>query len=275
MAVKTVQDESRTQDRWNSYGLETLEAVRRDPAAYAVTECPLKSLALHSEIMQILEPLEGRRVLEIGCGRGTLSVSLAKQGAVVTGMDIGPNLVEAARLVAEANKVDATFVEASATELPVEDATFDVVVGIAILHHLSRTDLAAAVREAHRVLKPGGSAVFVEPVENSAAFSFLQNLIPAGKKGNRFYRPSILSRRAWRQYVAGLEDRTLTNKELSRAGTGFDEIVLKPAGLLVRLTRILGRRHQRWLRVLDGALLRYVPPLRRYCQTLLVEYRKA
>jgi len=107
--------------------------------------------------------IEGKRILELGCGHGEFAVWLAKQGASVTGVDVGHDLVRSARLLAEVNEVECNFQQGNLVDLPVNSATYDVVVGLAILHHLSEVDVLKAVREAHRVLKSdGGFAVFHE-----------------------------------------------------------------------------------------------------------------
>lgn len=271
----SVGEQTKDQTKWDSYGLETLEAIRRDPSAYVIEESPLAGLAEWPAIERAIAPLEGRRILELGCGRGRFSVWMAKRGALVTAVDVGPNLIAAARLIAETNGVAATFTLADITSLPFEDGSFDTVVGIAVLHHLAKVDMAAAVREAARVLRPGGVAVFREPIEDSAVFSFMQNLIPAGRRGSRDYRPSLLSGRAWRTYVAEAEDRTLTAKEVRAAGTDFHETVIRRFGLLVRLERLVGRGARPRLMAVDRVLLARLPFLGRYSQTVLVEYRKA
>ena len=69
----------------------------------------------------------------------------------------------------------ATFIAGSAHDMPFPDDSIDVVFGIAILHHL---DLDLVSREVRRVLKPGGRAIFQEPVRNSAVVRFVRSLIP-------------------------------------------------------------------------------------------------
>lgn len=97
------------------------------------------------------------------------------------------------------------------------------------LHHLSNVDLTAAVREAHRVMAPGGVAIFLEPIEDSPAFEFIQTrCLPA--EDREYYRPWILSRRKWVEYVAKLDNRTLTHAEMRRAGANFDGLRLLRLG---------------------------------------------
>ena len=102
--------------------------------------------------------VEGREVLEIGLGFGTVGQILAGRGAHYHGADIaaGPVAMMRDRLRRLGGDADASVVQASALELPWEEGTFDVVVSIGCLHHTG--DLPRAVSEVHRVLVPGGLA---------------------------------------------------------------------------------------------------------------------
>jgi ubiquinone/menaquinone biosynthesis C-methylase UbiE len=116
-----------------------------------------------------LAPLRGdERVLDAGTGAGTLALALAPLVGEVVGIDLVPELLEAARRDAPPN---ATFVEGDATALPFESATFDLACSRRTLHHVNRPELALA--ELARVAKPGGR-VFVDdqiaPVDPLAAF---------------------------------------------------------------------------------------------------------
>ena len=100
------------------------------------------------------------RALEIGGGTGFFSLNLMLGGvldsAVIT--DISPGMVEVAEANGRGLGLDVTGRVADAESLPFEDASFDVVVGHAVLHHIPDLDLA--FREILRVLKPGGRFVF-------------------------------------------------------------------------------------------------------------------
>jgi SAM-dependent methyltransferase len=102
--------------------------------------------------------VEGRDVLEVGLGYGTVGQILAERGAGYHGADIaaGPVAVMRDRLRWSGRPDDAAVVQASALELPWQEATFDLVVSIGCLHHTG--DLPQAVSEVHRVLVPGGTA---------------------------------------------------------------------------------------------------------------------
>lgn len=101
----------------------------------------------------------GCRALEYGCGTGVFLQRVAGSGARLTGLDLSPDLLARARarLVCHDN---VRLARGNAESLPFPDATFDTVYGCSVLHHL---ELAPALGEAWRVLRPGGRLVFSEP----------------------------------------------------------------------------------------------------------------
>jgi SAM-dependent methyltransferase len=104
-------------------------------------------------------PVEGRTVLEIGLGYGTVGQILAARAGSYHGVDLaaGPVAMMRDRLRWLDRPDDTAVVQASALELPWGNASFDVVVSIGCLHHTG--DLRAAIDEVHRVLIPGGRAL--------------------------------------------------------------------------------------------------------------------
>ena len=123
----------------------------------------------------ITDGCAGRRVLDYGCGTGHRAVELAQLGATVTGIDVSG---EAIRLAQQRSggKDALTFVQMNAEAMSFPDDHFDLVCGNAILHHL---DLRVACREIVRVLKPGGRAVFLEPLAHNVLINLYRRLTPA------------------------------------------------------------------------------------------------
>jgi SAM-dependent methyltransferase len=97
------------------------------------------------------------RVLEVGCGLGTDGAQFAKAGADYTGVDLTEAAVGLARKRFELFGLPGTFRVADAERLDFPDNSFDVVYSHGVLHHTP--DTAGAVREVHRVLRPGGRAI--------------------------------------------------------------------------------------------------------------------
>jgi SAM-dependent methyltransferase len=98
----------------------------------------------------------GRRLLEVGCGMGTDLLQFARGGAICTGVDLTPRSVEISSLHFGLYDMRADFVLADGERLPFGEGSFDVVYSNGVLHHTPDTE--GAVRELHRVLKPGGIA---------------------------------------------------------------------------------------------------------------------
>ncbi len=150
----------------------------------------------------LLGDVSGRTVLDLGCGSGENSLLLARRGAEVIGVDISTALLSLAsrRLALNGVASSARFLFGSAHDLPLPDASVDVIMGIAILHHVN---LEKAAKEVHRVLKRGGKAIFQEPVRDSAAVRTVRKMIP--------YRTPDVSP----------FERPLTTKELKAFAHGF------------------------------------------------------
>jgi SAM-dependent methyltransferase len=120
-----------------------------DPAAYAENASFVHGLA--GGVVEWLASHTGERILDLGCGDGQLTERLAETGAIVTGADADPRMVEAAK----ARGLDAH--QAMAESLPFADASFDAVFSNAALHWVQDQD--GMMAEVRRVLKPGGRFV--------------------------------------------------------------------------------------------------------------------
>ena len=107
----------------------------------------------------------GQKVLEIGCGLGTDGAQFALAGADYTGIDLTDAAVSLARRRFELFNLQGSFRTADAEGLDFADESFDVVYSHGVLHHTP--DTAQAVREIHRVLRPGGRAIVMLYHRNS------------------------------------------------------------------------------------------------------------
>jgi len=110
--------------------------------------------------------LSGVRILDIGSGDGSLVRALTKRGAHVTGLECGAAQLEKARAAETVG--DETYVEGFGQDLPFDDGAFDVSIFFNSLHHVPSDVMAAALSEAARVLKPGGTLYIAEPVAQGA-----------------------------------------------------------------------------------------------------------
>ena len=105
------------------------------------------------------------RVLEVGCGLGTDGAQFAKAGANYTGIDLTQAAVDLAKKRFELFDLPGTFRVADAERLDFPDNSFDLVYSHGVLHHTP--DTAGAIREIHRILRPGGRAVVMLYHRNS------------------------------------------------------------------------------------------------------------
>ncbi|KLU61118.1 demethylrebeccamycin-D-glucose O-methyltransferase [Peptococcaceae bacterium CEB3] len=108
-------------------------------------------------IYSCLEPRTGLKLLDIGCGTGRYSISLASMGLEVTGVDVSPAMLEKAQAKATEAGVSISFMGADALRLPFDDETFDLVLSVDSMEWVP--DFRAALQEAFRVLKTGGRFV--------------------------------------------------------------------------------------------------------------------
>jgi ubiquinone/menaquinone biosynthesis C-methylase UbiE len=102
------------------------------------------------------DKFRGARLLEIGCGMGTDLLQFARGGARCTAIDLTPRSIEIARHRFGLYDMTGSFMIADGERLPFASNSFDVVYSNGVLHHTP--DTAGAIREVHRVLRPGGSA---------------------------------------------------------------------------------------------------------------------
>ncbi len=118
-------------------------------------------------IVETIAP-QGKRIIDVGCGDGSLTRHLTKHGARVLGVECGPRQLAKARAAAPAG--DEEIVEGVGQALPAGDGEADVVVFSNSLHHIPAEFMAKALAEAVRVLKPGGTVYISEPIAEGAFF---------------------------------------------------------------------------------------------------------
>jgi SAM-dependent methyltransferase len=189
----------------------------------------------------LLGELRDQKVLCLGCGEGLDVVILASLGAHVVAVDISDESIALASERARANGVAARieFFNCDAGALsPIPSNSVDKALCAAIFHHV---DIAAASRELQRVLKPGGIAVCLEPLEVPALWKLLRNLLPANRSVSADERPLTV------------HNLNVINDTI---GTGA---AARRFGLTYRLIELLGWKSKELTRishVLDAWLIR-------------------
>lgn len=154
-------------------------------------------------------PLDGKKVLDVGCGGGILTESLAKAGADATGIDMGKSPLAIAKLHAMEESLEIHYqqitVEAHAAD---NAASYDIVSCMEMLEHVP--DPASIVNACTQLVKPGGSVYFSTINRNAKAYmlaivgaEYMMKMLPKGTHDySKFIRPSELD--IWARQ-AGLE----------------------------------------------------------------------
>ena len=194
----------------------------------------------------------GRDVLEYGCGQGTSAFLLAKHGARVTAIDISEVAIRQARDRARADDLKTVdFRVMNAEKLEFEPASFDLVCGVAILHHL---DLPAALSEIRRTLRPSGTAVFLETLGHNPLINLYRRATPQ---------------------LRTPDEHPLLVRELEAAKSSFQNVELRffnlssLAAVPFRSLRLFAPLRN-MLHAFDSALFATMPITRRYAWQVLI-----
>ncbi len=171
--------------------------------------------------LERLGSLAGRRVLETGCGTGTLTTWFAMQGARSVGIDVSNGNLGVAERRARVNGVasSATFLNAPVERLDHADGSYDAIIGNQVLHHF---ELPEAMANISRLLAPGGTAVFCEPVLFvPEIFRWLRN----SRAVTRFF-PSVADTP---------DERSLSMREVEIIKSAFGSFEMHPFQLTTRV----------------------------------------
>lgn len=153
--------------------------------------------------------IAGKKVLDVGCGGGILSESMAQRGALVTGIDLSDKALSVAKLHLLESGISAAYRKVSAEELAGEvPGSFDVVTCMEMLEHVPNP--ASTIAACATLVKPGGHVFFSTINRNAKAYllavigaEYVLRLLPKGTHDySKFIKPSELSR--WAKSV-GLE----------------------------------------------------------------------
>ena len=199
---------------------------------------------------RLLGKVEGQSLLDMGCGMGEESVYFALLGARVTAIDISPVGIMIAQKRAAFNgvaeRVHAAQMRADKTEFA--DASFDVVHGFGILHHIG---MPGGLQEVKRLLKPGGRALFFEHLGNSALIE------------------RIRKRSDYTDY-----ETPLRWKDIMSFCQEFSRYEVRAFHVLTRLRSFGLKLNVNILRRCDHGLLTLCPPLKHFASGVVIYLEK-
>lgn len=157
----------------------------------------------YESAMKALGDMRNKSILNIGSGLGEEAVYMALKGAKVTAIDLSPEMVSMTRRLAKVYKVrNIRYFVMDAEKLEFKDQTFDGVLGCAVLHH---GNIKKMIKQTSRVLKKGGTAVFVEPLKYNPVINI--------------YRKMATSVRTEDEHPLGKEDIDLISRYFSKTQT--------------------------------------------------------
>jgi ubiquinone/menaquinone biosynthesis C-methylase UbiE len=202
--------------------IPALRFERLTPLFDYVNAVGVRDATLKRRVLTRAAIARGERVLDVGCGTGTLAVAAAQAAPEVhvTGLDADPSILSRARRKAGRAGVSIALDEGSATALPYEDDSFDVVLSRLVLHHLTDDAKGEAAAEFVRVLRPGGRVVVCDlgrphdPLMRVAVRATVQMLdgTATTSLNVRGELPSVLA-------SAGLEHVTVRDRVRTPSGT--------------------------------------------------------
>ncbi len=207
----------------------------------------------NSELQTLYDP-RGKRVLLYGCGPANDVGQLIDDGAAsITGIDISDaEIDQAQRQARDGGYADrAEFRVADAHHTGLEDSSFDLIIGTAILHHL---DVRRALAEIRRLLAPDGKAVFQEPLAHNPLLRLGRLLTPAARTEDE--HPFTVE--DWRLCAEAFPGFSHREVELT-------SVPLMPLNFL--LPQAWRERLARFVRRLDDRLLERHPRLRPLART--------
>ena len=217
----------------------------------------MKKIKSEFDILQDMGDFKDKVIIDVGCGTGELVRKLAAAGALVTGIDV-PEMLEKAKDHPPAGKEK--YIEGTGENLPLNNDYADMAIFFASFHHIPVAKMKQALNETHRVLKNGGTAVFIEPVGQKGsyyeiirlvederevqkqAYDVIRNATEDGLENKNEAEDMFYIERSFADYVKlneiFIEDEKERGKYISRArkvttrlaraaGTGFEDFRYK------------------------------------------------
>lgn len=134
----------------------------------------MKKVESEFDIFQDITDLKDKVIIDVGCGTGELVRKLTAAGAQVTGIDTPEMLGKAKEHLPVGEE---KYLPGAGENLPLENEYADIVIFFASFHHIAVPEMKQALKETYRVLKTGGTAIFVEPVGQKGSYYEIIRLV--------------------------------------------------------------------------------------------------
>lgn len=155
----------------------------------------------HQDYLLRFVPAPCGRALDLGCGAGVLTESLARRAGHVVGVDLSPRMIEAARARC-GGLANVELVVGDFFELDLPERSFDCIAAVAVLHHM---DWVRVVERAKGLLRPGGRLLIVDLFRDETPVDYALSVVAASirRLSFHFHRPPRELRRAWAEHGRG------------------------------------------------------------------------
>ena len=263
---------------YDQIGQKRYENYLKNPKVLRGTPLPMDYFKPHRIVFKIISQqcsnyFKGTRILDLACGQGYWSCYLASLGAKVASLDISGINVKTTKLRAEVNELRISPFVGDASRIGIKAETFDIILGNALIHHLTEIQEIRLYQEVFRLLKKGGCAVFMESLQNSSTLEFIRTLIPVYDKVDP--RPSRLSK-SWKLYVQNdphpHRSNTTQHYRDILGKSDFKKVEFEEIGIFSRLDRFMRNRRklQRWIHDVDYFVKPLIPFNSKFCRNIVI-----
>lgn len=220
------------------------------------TKTPAASSNPKQYMFSHMNPIEGKVILDFGCGDGVTAIQLAMMGAKkVIGFDLSPDLIQYAIRLANMNDVGkkCEFYEAEATTFNLGIKIYDIILVDNVMHHLPREKFQGILKRINRSLKPDGKVIFREPINYLTWLNSFKRVIGYSADATE-------------------DEHELSYPDVMTIASSFDIVTEKYFSILDRVAMSTGLKKARFAaQRIDRALLGLMPALmKRFAGTVVI-----